>query len=412
MRADIIVGMQWGDEGKGKAVDYIAPLYTAIVRFNGGPNAGHTVIADGRSFTFHHIPSGAFMRKKLLIAPGMLINPEILNEEIESLKKVVSEFDLKIDLRTSLITPAEVELDKKIEDLKGALSIGTTLRGIGPAYSSKALRISPRVSDVLLGNFDASIYKKLYNIDFDFNTWVKKAKKTLSGYAFDVREELLRSLENGEQILFESAQGTLLDPIYGTYPYVTSSNTTSAYAFVSSGIPFKYAGKVIGVLKAYTTRVGKGPMPSEMPESLAKTVRENGKEYGATTGRPRRIGWLDLPALKYAKEINGVDEAFITKLDVLSGLNELKVAVSYAIDGKETERFPSPEVLERAQPVYQSLEPIPKLGTDDISYITKNGWISAPAQMKSYVDFIEKNLRIKVSYVSLGAERGMTVKVD
>ncbi len=412
MRADIVIGMQWGDEGKGKVVDYLASMYSSVVRYNGGPNAGHTVIADGQSFTFHHIPSGALMRKKLFIAPGMLINPEIFREEIESLKKVVPEFSLKIDIRTSLITPAEVELDKKIEELKGAASIGTTLRGIGPAYSSKALRISPRVSDVLSGKFDASIYKKLYNIEFNFTEWMEEAKETLSNYAFDVREELLRSIENGESILFESAQGTLLDPIYGTYPYVTSSNTTASYAFVSSGIPFKYAGKIIGVLKAYTTRVGKGPMPTEMSENLANFIRESGKEYGATTGRPRRIGWLDLPALRYAKEINGVDELFITKLDVLSGLKELKVALSYSINGKEVERFPPPEDLELVQPVYQSLEPIPKLESGDFSHIVKNGWVSAPFQMKKYIDFIEKNLKTRVSYVSLGAEREMTVKVD
>jgi Adenylosuccinate synthase len=412
VKADIVVGMQWGDEGKGKVVDYLASLYSAVVRFNGGPNAGHTVIANNTSFTFHHIPSGALRGAKLFISPGMLVNPEILNEEISSLKQLVSSFYLKIDSRTSLITPADVVLDKKIEELKGASSIGTTLRGIGPAYSSKALRISPRVVDVLNRSFDSYIYKKLYSIEFDSEQWLKNAKKSLEDYASDVREELLEILNNQGNVLFESAQGTLLDPIYGTYPYVTSSNTTASYAFVSSGIPYKYSGKVIGVLKAYTTRVGKGPMPTEMSEDLAMAIRESGKEYGATTGRARRIGWLDIPALRYATEINGTDEIFITKLDVLSGIRELKVAVSYNIDGKEVERFSPLENLENTKPVYQSLDPIPKLDASNISYIIKNGWSVAPVQMRKYVSFIEESLRTKISYVSLGAERGMTVKVE
>jgi len=406
MTGSVIIGMQWGDEGKGKVVDYISSDYSSVVRYNGGPNAGHTVYVGAKSFTFHQVPSGAFQGKELFIAPGVVIDPVIFSDEVRELKGIAGDVKLMLDYRATVITPADRELDRRIEELKGAESVGTTLRGIGPSYSSRALRISPTVEDILKDKFNPGIYGKLYSIDFEPQSWIESSRRALKEYAGDVRDAILERLESGKSLLFESAQGTLLDPLYGTYPYVTSSHTTAGYAAVSSGIPPKMVNNVIGVMKAYTTRVGKGPMPTELLSRLGEAIRQKGHEYGATTGRPRRVGWLDLPLLRYSAEVNGIDEIVITKIDVLSGLNELKVAVAYRINGKEMERVrPSTEILESAEPVYEELEPIPEVNWKDV--VRGN----LPVQVNKYIDFIEDHLKARVSVISAGPEREMTLKL-
>lgn len=406
MTGSVIIGMQWGDEGKGKIVDYVSSDYDSVVRYNGGPNAGHTVYAGAKSFTFHQVPSGAFQGKELFIAPGVVIDPVIFSGEVKELKEIAGDVKLMLDYRSTVITPADRELDRRIEELKGAESVGTTLRGIGPSYSSRALRISPTVGDVIRGKFNSDIYGKLYSIDFESQSWIESSRRALEGYAGDVREALLERLERRERVLFESAQGTLLDPLYGTYPYVTSSHTTAGYAAVSSGIPSKMVNSVIGVMKAYTTRVGKGPMPTELLGVHGDAVRQKGHEYGATTGRPRRVGWVDLPLLRYSAEVNGIDEIMITKIDVLSGLKELKVAVAYRINGEEMDRVrPSAETLEAAEPVYEELEPIPEVDWKDA--VKGN----LPVQVRKYIDFLEDRLKTRVSTISAGPEREMTLKL-
>jgi adenylosuccinate synthase len=411
VKADVVVGAQWGDEGKGKVVDFLATQYEHFVRFNGGPNAGHTVVVGEKRFTFHHVPSAALSGKSLYVGPGVVINPQILREEVEGIRGLVGSLRLTVDYRASLITPAEVELDKRIEVMKAQSAVGTTLRGIGPAYSSRALRISPRVVDVLRKDFDFSIYEALYGIKLDWKRWLDDSRDVLGGLAGDVRNELKDALDRGESVLFEAAQGTLLDLVFGTYPYVTSSGTTAPHAFSSTGLSYKYAGKVLGVVKAYITRVGSGPMPTELKGNIADYIREKGNEYGSTTGRPRRVGWLDIPLLRYAKEINGMDELFLTKLDVLAGLNELKVAVAYMMDGSERKSVPADADLSLVEPVYQNVVPIPKLSPGDIWKIVKEGWKCAPKEMKDYVKLIEELAGVPVTYVSLGPQREMTVRV-
>ena len=399
-----VVGLQWGDEGKGKMVDYLAGGFDAVARFSGGSNAGHTVVIGQRKHTFHLLPSGVLKGKELLIGAGVAVDPVILREELSLLPTGVRN-RLMVDARCALVTPQDKELDGALEDSRGASRIGTTKRGIGPSYALRALRLSPRVSDLTDG-YDFSSLSKFYrDLSVDpagLTGWAAQSKELLSGVAGDVGARVVGIDEGGGSVLFEGSQGTLLDLLHGSYPYVTSTHTVTSYIPAGLGIPPSLAGKSMGVAKAYTTRVGGGPFPTELEGPLADRLRSVGGEYGATTGRPRRVGWLDLVALKYAVWINGVSELAVSKVDVLSQAKEFKVCVAYKQDGSETSDFQRTlSHLDRAEPVYDS-----PFSLHGVSY--DHG---LPPEGRKLVDYLEEQLKTHVRIVSYGEERSMTIEL-
>ncbi len=399
-----MVGLQWGDEGKGKLVDYLAGQFDAVVRFNGGSNAGHTVVIGGRKHTFHLVPSGALKGKELMIGAGVVLDPVVLKEELALLPDNVRS-RLVVDRRCSLVTPADRELDAVLESMRGASAIGTTKRGIGPAYAMRALRLTPKVSDLLDGfDFGAakSFYEKFGIEVAGLLAWASESKQLLSGLEGDVGSRVSELSEDGRPVLFEASQGTLLDLLHGSYPYVTSTHTVVGYIPASLGIPASDAGEPLGVMKCYTTRVGSGPFPSELKDAVGETIRSVGNEYGATTGRPRRTGWLDLVALKYAIRINGVKNVAVSKLDVLSAVKDFKACVAYNLTGSETSDFQRVlSHLDEVQPVYES-----PLSLQGASYDS-----GLPTQAKKFVDYLEDRLDVKVSLVSHGEERTSTIEL-
>ncbi len=406
MRNLCIVGLQWGDEGKGKIVDYYADRFDAVVRYNGGSNAGHTIVIGGRTFVFHLLPSGSLKRKRLLIGPGVALDPLTLREELELIAKEGGEADLLVDSRATVVTPLEKEMDTFIEKLRGDNPIGTTKRGIGPSYAMRALRLSPRAGDLADGTFDMSsaiaFYRSIMKDVPDITKWVSQAKDVLKGKTGDVGGTIIETNERGGSVMFEGAQGALLDLVYGTYPYVTGAHTIASYVPAGLGIPNSAMGDVMGVAKAYTTRVGGGPFPTEMLDETGTKIRTEGKEYGATTGRPRRVGWLDLVALKYAVRLNGVSELALTKLDVLTKVGEMKVCTHYSVDGEETSDFS--RVLPRlasVKPVYKELPSFSgaELHRDIL-----------PRVAEDFVGYLEDELKVKVTLVSTGEERSATIR--
>ena len=399
-----MVGLQWGDEGKGKVVDYLAGGYEAVVRFNGGSNAGHTVVIGDRKHTFHLIPSGALKGKDLLIGPGVVVDPAVLAEELSLLPDSVRR-RLLVDGRCSLVSPLDKELDRVLEETRGSSAIGTTRRGIGPSYAMRALRLSPRVHDLLAG-FDfgplTGFYMKLGIDAAGTIAWAEDSKKLLGELVGDVSSRVTEFCDSGGSVLFESSQGTLLDLLHGSYPYVTSTHTVASYVPAALGIPPAYAGEPLGVMKCYATRVGSGPFPSEVSGPISDRIRSVGNEYGATTGRPRRIGWLDLVALRYAIRLNGVKNVAVSKLDVLSEVSDFKVCVAYNLLGSQTQDFQSSLAhLDDAQPVYES--PFSLQGA-------KFGG-QLPFEARKLVDYLEKELGVRVSLVSHGEERSRTIEL-
>ena len=399
-----MVGLQWGDEGKGKIVDYLAGGYDAVVRFNGGSNAGHTVVIGEKKHTFHLVPSGALKGKQLLIGAGVAVDPSTLAEELAILPAEARK-KLLVDWRCSLVTPVDKELDVKVEEARGDSAIGTTRRGIGPAYAMRALRLSPRVSDLLTG-FDFGSLARFYeSLSLDVSglaAWAEESRKLLGGIAGDVAQRTVEVSESGGSVLFEASQGTLLDLLHGSYPYVTSTHTTSSYIPAALGIPPRHAGKPLGVLKSYSTRVGAGPFPSEIGGPLAESLRSIGNEYGATTGRPRRVGWLDLVSLRYAVRLNGVEEVVVTKLDVLSALKEMKVCTAYRVQGSETTDFQRVSGrLGEAEPVLES--PFSLYGA------SFDGGLSPV--VRRFVGYIEEALGVSVKIVSHGEDRSRTIEL-
>jgi adenylosuccinate synthase len=400
-----IVGLQWGDEGKGKIVDFYADRFAAVVRYNGGSNAGHTIVINGRTFVFHLLPSGLLKKKRLLIGPGVALDPLTLKEELGMVAKEGGQADLLVDERCTLVTPLEKAMDSFIETLRGANAIGTTKRGIGPSYAMRALRLIPRAGDLTNGEFDLTsaiaFYRTFLKEIPDLEGWKDESRAVLSGKTGDVGGEVLALNEGGHSVMFEGAQGTLLDLIFGTYPYVTGAHTIASYVPAGLGIPNGALGDVMGVAKAYTTRVGGGPFPTEMTDSLGETIRKEGKEYGATTGRARRVGWLDLVGLKYAVRLNGVSELALTKMDILAKVKETKVCVAYSVDGKETGDFSRAlPRLGEAKPVYQSLPSLYGLELKETRL---------PQAAEHLVQFLEDELRVKVTLVSTGEERSATL---
>jgi len=397
-----VVGLQWGDEGKGKLVDYLAEGFDAVARFNGGSNTGHTVVIRGKKSTFHLIPSGALRRKRLLVGAGVAVDPLILAEEIEQLKVKGYRADLLVDGRCTLVSPLEREMDVLIERIRGSRALGTTGRGIGPAYAMRAFRLSPRAADLFSGYDDRSARRFYESIGIEtreLREWLKESAKILGGKLGDVGVEVSRINESGGGVLFEGSQGALLDVVHGTYPYVTSSQVLAGFVPASIGVSSSAVGTVVGVAKCYTTRVGGGPMPTEMGPKVAERVREVGKEYGATTGRPRRIGWLDLVSLKYAVRVNGCDSIAVSKVDVLTAFRDIKVCVAYRMDGSETTDFQSCIAnLGSVEPVYES--PFSLYKAD----LTR----PASPQVKRLVSYLEGYLKVRVSMVSWGEERSRT----
>jgi len=385
-------------------VDYLAGQYEAVARFNGGSNAGHTVVIEGRKHTFHLIPSGALKGKELLIGAGVAVDPVVLGEELSLLTDDVRR-RLVVDGRCSLVSPMDKQLDAVLEEMKGASAIGTTKRGIGPAYAARALRLSPRVSDLIRGfDFGALIrfYEKLSVDPAGLISWSEESKRLLGGLLGSASARITEINEREGSVLFEGSQGTLLDLIHGSYPFVTGTHTTASYIPASLGIPPSAAGEPLGVMKCYATRVGSGPFPTEVTGPVADNIRSLGNEYGATTGRPRRVGWLDLVALRYSIALNGAKKIAVSKLDVLSQVKEFKACVAYNHQGSETTDFQrSLDHLDDVEPVYES--PLSLHGS-----MYDNG---LPEEGKKLVDYLEKELRVSVSLISHGEERSKTIEL-
>lgn len=420
----ILVGGQFGDEGKGKVIDLLAPEADFVVRYQGGNNAGHTVEFDGERFILHLIPSGILHERPVcVIGNGLVINPEALFKEIETLKEkgISVQGRLLVSELAHLILPYHQKLDEAMEISWGSGKIGTTKRGIGPAYTDKASRTGIRVVDLFdrkrfeeklqkNGRMVNHLLEKVYgqepmDLDNIFEQYLEFGR-LLKPMTHDTSLVLHRAVREGKRLLFEGAQGTLLDVDFGTYPYVTSSNPVSGGACIGAGIGPTRIDKVIGVMKAYTTRVGEGPFPTELPKEMDEEIRMEGKEYGATTGRARRCGWFDGPIGRYAVRVNGIDELVITKLDVLCKLDEIKLCVGYRYKGEIHSEVPADiRVLQESEPVYEVFPGWKK----DISGIRR--YEDLPGKALDYINRISELLECNVSIISIGPDRQQTIRV-
>jgi len=417
MNIDILLGLQWGDEGKGKIVDAICPNYDIIARFQGGPNAGHSLEFNKVKHVLHLIPSGIFRPEKLnIIGNGVVIDPAVFKTEIDTLGLTMDELKerLVISARANLILPGHRILDAAYEHSKGNTKIGSTLKGIGPAYTDKAARNGLRTGEIFRKDFREMYDKhmknhlsilKSYDYRFDLKEYEAgwfEGIEVLKEFRIMNTEYLVNELTGkGKKLIAEGAQGTMLDIDFGSYPYVTSSNTISAGACTGLGISPRKVGEVIGIFKAYCTRVGSGPFPTELNDETGNLLREKGYEFGSTTGRPRRCGWLDLPALKYAIMINGVTQLFMTKSDVMSGFDTVKVCTSYLSGGKECREI-SVENLQ-IEPVYMELPG----WNENISAI--RDFRKLPENLRNYIKFVEDHTGISVRMVSVGPDREETI---
>jgi adenylosuccinate synthase len=421
MSAVVVIGTQWGDEGKGKIVDYLAEKADVVVRYQGGNNAGHTVIVGGNEFKLHLLPSGIlYQGKTCVIGNGVVIDPAVLITEIENMiAKGVDPSGLRISNRAHVIMPYHRLLDAVEEDYRGDFKIGTTKRGIGPCYMDKNARSGIRMVDLLdeeefsaklERNLEAKnhLLKAVYNEEgFDFEAvkaeYLGYAEK-LRPYVTDTSAVLHEAIGEGQKVLFEGAQATLLDLDHGTYPYVTSSHPIAGGACIGAGIGPSKISKVIGVVKAYTTRVGEGPFPTELLDATGDEIREQGREYGTTTGRPRRCGWLDACVVRYAGYVSGIDYMAITRLDILDKLKTLKICVGYNYKGQILKEFPaSLKVLAEVEPVYEEFE-----GWEtDISSV--RSYDELPAKARRYVERLSEVSGIKIGIVSVGPRRDQTI---
>ena len=421
MAVDLLLGLQWGDEGKGKIVDVLTKNYDIIARFQGGPNAGHTLIFDGHKHVLHTIPSGIFHDAALnVVGNGVVIDPVIFKKELENLDKHNINYTEKllISRKAHLILPTHRLLDAASETSKGKAKIGSTLKGIGPTYMDKTGRNGMRVGDLELDNWKAK-YKALtekhikmldfFNVDiqYDLNEleeeFCKGVDKLRTLQFIDSEEFLNNAIKENKKILAEGAQGSLLDIDFGTYPFVTSSNTTAAGACTGLGVAPNRIGDVFGIFKAYTTRVGSGPFPTELFDEDGAMMAKVGHEFGATTGRPRRCGWLDLVALKYAIQVNGVTQLMMMKGDVLSGFDTLKVCTSYKYKGEEISHLPYNIEPENVTTVYTEFKGWQK----DLTGMTDQGQL--PKNLLDYIDFIEKETEVPIKIVSVGPDRKQTI---
>jgi adenylosuccinate synthase len=419
MKADVLLGLQWGDEGKGKIVDVFTPRYDIIARFQGGPNAGHTLEFNGIKHVLRTIPSGIFRENSInIIGNGVVIDPVVVIAEIEALKKMGVDVKAKLLFakKAHLILPSHRLLDAASEASKGSEKIGSTLKGIGPTYMDKTGRNGIRIGDITLPNFKAkyaALVEKhkqiLSHHNFEYNLeemepeWFAAIEELKSYQQIDSEHYLNEAIRNNKTILAEGAQGSLLDIDFGSYPFVTSSNTICAGACTGLGIAPNRIGNVYGIFKAYCTRVGSGPFPTELFDEVGQGIRDRGNEYGSVTKRPRRTGWLDLPALKYAVMINGVTELLMMKADIMSGLETLKVCTAYNYQGQQIDHLPFDYSAELLTPVYTEL---PGWNQD---LTGMNNVADIPEALNNYIAFIEEYTGVPVSVVSVGPDRTQTL---
>lgn len=420
MKADVLLGLQWGDEGKGKVVDVLTPKYDIIARFQGGPNAGHTLEFEGIKHVLHTIPSGIFRpNTQNVVGNGVVIDPIIFKKEVDALQvhQIDVHASLKLSRKAHLILPTHRMLDAASEQAKGTKKIGSTLKGIGPTYMDKTGRNGLRIGDIendhfktqyeLLRNKHLEMLKKM---EFDTSALPEMERDWLEGISFirtiqliDSEHYINKSIHSGKRILAEGAQGSMLDIDFGSYPYVTSSNTICAGSCTGLGIPPSQIGDVYGIFKAYCTRVGSGPFPTELFDEAGKRIAKIGNEFGATTGRPRRCGWLDIPALKYAIMLNGVTQLIMTKADVLSGFKEIQVCTHYKYRGEIIDYFPYDIQNFGAEPVFRTFK-----GWDE-DLRTVKSYNDFPQSLKNYVSFLENELGVPISMISTGPDRKDTL---
>lgn len=422
MAGYVVVGTQWGDEGKGKIIDVLADRADYVVRFQGGNNAGHTVVVNGEKFILKLLPSGVLHGGTCVIGPGVVVDPKVLLEELASLETRGAKTDhVIISDRAQVIMPYHVKLDELREAKEGGLKIGTTKKGIGPCYEDKISRYGIRMADLLdMPQFEEKlkrnlamkneIFTKIYGVEpldydkilADYKGYIEKIKHRIK----DTIPIVNKALDENKLVLFEGAQAMMLDINYGTYPYVTSSSPTMGGVTTGAGVSPRKIDKGIGVMKAYTTRVGEGPFVTELLGGFGEKVRQIGGEYGAVTGRPRRCGWLDLVVGRYATMINGLTDIVITKIDVLSGLGKLKICTAYEIDGERYESVPAnTDLLYRAKPIYEELD-----GWDeDITKVQK--YEDLPENCKKYLKRIEEIVKCKISVVSVGPDRTQNIHI-
>jgi len=412
MGGTVLIGLQWGDEGKGKISAYLCRNAGLVVRFNGGSNAGHTVSIRDGELRLRLLPAGVVSCKRAAIGPGVYVDLATLIEEIDKVREVIGKFELIVSPRAHVVLRLHRELDGYLEEARGGGRIGTTGKGIGPAAMYKYARMGLRIIDIMEDNKAEEILKtisKLFELEHrkidlqqemaELRLEVDRIKEYVGNVSGAIKDELSR----GGTVVFEGAQGTMLDLDHGTYPYVTSSTTLASAAAHGAGVSLKEINNVVGVAKAYTTRVGEGPLPTEIYGTLAEEIRSRGREYGTTTGRPRRIGWLDLFQLSYAVELNGADSLVVTRLDTISGIKTLKICVGYEINGKKINDYPdSVAKLSKVIPIYRDLEGWPPLTREQVDKILQEGYEALPKAAKRYIEFIEESLNMPVKLISLG----------
>ncbi|SJZ53424.1 Adenylosuccinate synthetase [Pilibacter termitis] len=420
MSSVVVVGTQWGDEGKGKITDFLSENAEVIARYQGGDNAGHTVIIEDKKYKLHLIPSGIFYKEKIsVIGNGVVVNPKSLVKELDYLhEEGITTDNLRISDRAHVILPYHIQLDQLQEDAKGENKIGTTIKGIGPAYMDKAARVGIRIADLLDKEIFAErlernlkdknrLFEKMYecnSMSFDeifeeYYAYGQQIKK----YVTDTSVILNDALDQGKRVLFEGAQGVMLDIDQGTYPYVTSSNPVAGGVTIGSGVGPSKINKVVGVCKAYTSRVGDGPFPTELFDETGETIRRVGKEYGTTTGRPRRVGWFDSVVMRHSRRVSGITNLSLNSIDVLTGLETLKICVAYDLDGERIDYYPaSLEQLKRCKPIYEEL---PGWSEDITSVKTL---AELPANARNYVHRISELVGVRISTFSVGPAREQT----
>lgn len=416
MAVDVLLGLQWGDEGKGKIVDVLAPKYQVVARFQGGPNAGHTLEFDGFKHVLHQIPSGIFRQEvQNIIGNGVVLDPIIFKKEIDGLAKynLSLQQNLEVSKKASIILPTHRLLDAAYEKAKGDAKIGSTLKGIGPTYTDKISRQGLRVGDIISPNFKAKydalvarhkgildVYQFEYDLTAAEQEFFEAVEFMKQFNLVDSEYSVNNALIEGKTILAEGAQGSLLDVDFGSYPFVTSSNTVTAGACTGLGVAPKNIGEVYGIFKAYATRVGSGPFPTELLDEVGERMRQEGREFGSTTGRPRRCGWIDLPALKYAMMINGVTQLVMMKVDVLNIFEEINICTAYKLpDGTITEQLPYDLTDTQVEPIYETLKGW------NTSLAGLRTFESLPAELTGYIAFLEEKLGLPINFISTGPDR-------
>lgn len=427
MACVVIVGTQWGDEGKGKVVDYFAGKADVVVRFSGGNNAGHTVVVTGKKYAFHLMPCGALRGKQLIIGNGVVVDPKVLLEEMEMVRKEGITPELLISERAHVIFPYHRALDEAEEQFKGKRKAGTTKRGIGPCYEDKAGRFGLRMCDLVdkavlrekMGHLfplkERQISALGGKFDFTLSELIEEYSsygRMLKSFVCDTNLPLNKAIDENKNVLFEGTQGTMLDIDHGAYPVGTACNVTSGAACTGSGVSPTKIHSVVGLVKAYVSRVGEGPLPTELTGETGDYIRKKGVEFGTTTGRPRRVGWLDIPALRYACRVNGINWLAITKLDVLAGLEKVKVCTAYEIGNKKLEDIPaSCEMLSQCKPVYKEMEGWEGFEKGEAKEIAREGMGALPKELKNYISEISEMCNAPIYLVSIGPDREETIVV-